>query len=156
MSIMTTPEIQRFMKFVDETPDGCWEWNGYRSSDGYGQFTLFGKAWRAHRASHVLFTGEIPDGYFVLHSCDNPPCVNPAHLRAGTAKENAQDMVARGRAGRHMRQKCPKGHVYDKMRGKSRACGTCDREAVRRAQGTTEFKAWKKEYDRNRYLAGKA
>ena len=147
---MTTAE-KRFMNFVDATPSGCWEWTGYRSHDGYGQFTLFGKGWRAHRASHVLFIGEIPDGYFVLHSCDNPPCVNPAHLRAGTPKENVQDMVERGRAGKHMRQKCPKGHVYDKMRGNSRACYVCDREALRKNQGTPEFKAWKQNYDAERW-----
>ena len=147
---MTTAE-KRFMNFVDATPSGCWEWSGYRSPDGYGAFQMFGKSWRAHRASHVLFIGEIPEGYFILHSCDNPPCVNPAHLRAGTAKENTQDMVEKGRAGKHIHQKCPKGHVYDKMRGNSRACYVCDREALRKNQGTPEFKAWKQNYDAERY-----
>lgn len=53
----------------------------------------------AHRLSHELHTGPIPDGLHVLHSCDNPPCVNPGHLRVGTRSENLSESVARGRAG---------------------------------------------------------
>ena len=51
----------------------------------------------AHRVSYQLNVGAIPDGLYVLHSCDNPGCVNPAHLRAGSAKENTHDAISRGR-----------------------------------------------------------
>lgn len=74
--------------------DGCWEWQGAVGSHGYGNFYDGTKYWTAHRYSHFMNKGDI--GLFVLHSCDNKRCVNPAHLRSGTAKENTADMVKRG------------------------------------------------------------
>ncbi len=74
-------------------PNGCWVWTGARSH-GYGTLGARGKA---HRHSYELANGPIPAGLDILHSCDNPPCVNPAHLRAGTAKDNARDAKERGR-----------------------------------------------------------
>lgn len=86
-------------------PDGCWEWLGARLPKGYG--FIQGTRWRgedipyrplrAHRVAYELAVGLIPDGMYVLHRCDNPPCCNPAHLFVGTAKDNARDMVAKGR-----------------------------------------------------------
>lgn len=73
---------------------GCWLWTGAKTDGGYG---TMGRKWLAHRLSHYLFKGPIPKGLHVLHSCDTPACVNPAHLRAGTRKENMADCVARGR-----------------------------------------------------------
>jgi hypothetical protein len=75
---------------------GCWLWIGYRQN-GYGHITLDGRPRGAHVWSHELFKGPVPRGLFVLHSCDTPACVNPAHLRAGTAKENVHDCISRGR-----------------------------------------------------------
>ncbi len=66
---------------------------------GYGQFYWpGGKAVGAHRYSWILHNGrEIPPGMQVMHSCDNPPCVNPAHLRVGTCADNMQDKATKGR-----------------------------------------------------------
>lgn|SRR3990167_1173676 len=75
--------------------DGCWEWIGTRISSGYGQLSVCGRNVYAHRISYEIHFGSIPDGMFVLHSCDNPPCVNPGHLRAGNRHDNAMDAVER-------------------------------------------------------------
>ena len=67
---------------------------------GYGMLTVKKVQWRAHRYAYQFFVGEIPAGLLVLHRCDNPACVNPAHLFLGTHKENMQDCIAKGRFGR--------------------------------------------------------
>lgn len=80
--------------------DGCWEWNGPRNKSGYGFFAIEGNSIRAHRYSYERSNGQIPEGLLVCHHCDNPPCVNPDHLFLGTHQDNANDMVAKGRASR--------------------------------------------------------
>lgn len=79
---------------------GCWVWTAFRNRDGYG---AIGKGGRnsgyhlAHRASWMIHRGRIPKGLLVLHSCDNPACVNPAHLHLGTASQNSLEMAQRNR-----------------------------------------------------------
>jgi len=96
---------QRFMDKVYMEPNsGCWLWTAYLSKSGYGQFHLNDICERAHRASYMMFVGEIPkdDNYvcrtmLVLHKCDVPSCVNPDHLYLGTSQDNSSDMITKGR-----------------------------------------------------------
>lgn len=85
---------------IDVDEDGCWIWKGAKTDKGYGKvFGLFHgryQTYRAHRISWQLFHGQIPDDKpHILHSCHNPSCVNPMHLRPGTNAENVQDRVNR-------------------------------------------------------------
>ncbi|RAV17505.1 hypothetical protein DQP57_00325 [Mycobacterium colombiense] len=83
-------------KYVRGEPDECWEWRGYRDRQGYGRMRLLGEQVAA-RISYRLYRGDIPTGLVILHLCDNPPCVNPGHLRVGTIGGNNKDRAAKGR-----------------------------------------------------------
>ena len=80
------------------TEAGCWEWVGSRTPKGYGKVHFKGRTKRAHRISYELAHGPIPNGLTVCHTCDNPPCINPAHLFLGTNADNRRDMMAKGRS----------------------------------------------------------
>ena len=91
---------ERFWRKVAQSKVGCWEWNGSKLKSGYGHIRSGGKGTRtylAHRYSYELHHGPIDPRHFVIHSCDNPSCVNPAHLRQGTPLDNMLDMIAKGR-----------------------------------------------------------
>lgn len=91
---LTQAEFERFLSNVSK-PDlieQCWEWEGTRTTDNYGQFSLRGRVLRAHRVSYTLFNGTIEPGMLVRHRCDNPLCVNPKHLVLGTNADNMQDL----------------------------------------------------------------
>lgn len=88
--------LSRFETKFSVTP-GCWPWHGSMQSTGYGAFHVKGKYVAAHRFAYAAYVGPIADGLLVLHSCDNPICVNPDHLRLGTDSDNTADKVARNR-----------------------------------------------------------
>ena len=88
----------RFFSKVEKTK-GCWNWTGSVLTTGlpYGQFRDGKRMWKAHRWSYTYHFGAIPNGKHVMHSCDNPRCVNPLHLSIGTALDNTRDMIRKGR-----------------------------------------------------------
>lgn len=77
--------------------DDCWIWQRSKDKDGYGYIKKDKKTHKAHRISYEIHNGPVPEDKWVLHTCDNPSCVNPEHLWLGTAQENNDDMVAKGR-----------------------------------------------------------
>lgn len=97
-------ETKRFLEKVRKVESGCHEWQSATNWKGYGKMFFRGRnSFPAHRASYLLFTGEIPDGQWVLHKCDNKLCVNPEHLFLGDALANIRDMDQKRRRG----TKCP-------------------------------------------------
>ena len=131
--------FDRFMERVKKT-DSCWIWNGYRCH-GYGEFYLGIKkpvSIKAHRASYLLFVGDIKRKV-VMHKCDNPSCVNPAHLKTGYAKDNVLDCVNKGRHNNQnsIKKYCKNGHRLSGINVKIestgfRRCQTCRKEYQRR------------------------
>lgn len=86
-----------FLNRVEKT-ETCWLWKGTKNGYGYGIFLMQGeRPVRAHRYSYEFFKGKIPTGKIIMHTCDNPPCVNPDHLRVGTKEENNKDTAIKRR-----------------------------------------------------------
>lgn len=110
---------------------GCWTWTAKTEPKGYGRW----RSTLAHRESWRRANGDIPDGLWILHHCDNPPCVNPAHLYLGTVVENVRDMIDRGRKYvQPLKTHCSQGHELSGEnlrflgRKRVRCCRTCDNE----------------------------
>lgn len=96
-----TPEQRYWSKIEQGAPDDCWPWKGTRGKQGYGSIYWDGKCGqKAHRVGWELAFGPIPEGLGVLHTCDNPPCQNPAHFFLGTRADNNADKVKKGRGAR--------------------------------------------------------
>lgn len=93
----TDAEREAFKSRTNTTPSGCVEWQGKTNGQGYGRFCFGRRVELAHRAAWRLFCGPIPPGKCLLHSCDNPKCVNTAHLSLGDRGDNARDMASKGR-----------------------------------------------------------
>ncbi len=92
----------RFWSKVDIRGDNdCWNWLAGKTKKGYGLFKAYKKTWQAHRFSYFLSRNITNTELYVLHSCDNPACVNPNHLRLGTHIDNMND--------RMIRERTPKG-----------------------------------------------
>lgn len=93
---MTGTVKERFEAKVAKGP-GCWEWQAYKDKYGYGRLYIDGRKRFAHRVSYQLYVGPITEGMDCLHHCDNPGCVNPAHLFLGTQVDNNRDRDNKGR-----------------------------------------------------------
>lgn len=108
---MSLQDVARFYGRVGIRFYGCWEWLG-TPSQLYGSFRVRGQQRKAHRISYELAYGRIPDGMVVMHLCDNPRCVRPEHLCAGTQRDNVLDMDAKKRRRNLNSQKilCHRGH----------------------------------------------
>lgn len=93
-----SPDEARFLQKCERSKQGCWIWLGYKMPSGYGTFRHEGrKAMATHAALEFDGRARPSPEHFALHSCDNPSCVNPDHLRWGLQQENVDDMCQRGR-----------------------------------------------------------
>ena len=102
---MRKDPVSRFFSYVNKT-GSCWLWTGCRRAYRYGSFHLADKLISAHRYSWLIHRGEIPHKLHVLHTCDNPICVNPEHLWVGTHQDNMKDKSNKGRTWRRPRFYC--------------------------------------------------
>jgi HNH endonuclease len=111
------PVASRFWNKADTSHvDGCWNWVGSKRN-GYGVIRKYRLYYYAHRVAWELTNGAIPSGLFVCHHCDNPPCVNPAHLFLGTHADNMRDKTDKGRIPRYTRERYQRmGYVGGKHR----------------------------------------
>ena len=119
--------------------DSCWQWSGYTTKAGYGRIRINDKMEYAHRVSYQLFINELEDGLEVLHTCNNPSCINPYHLRQGTHKENMEQMANENRHPFKNKTHCKQGHEYtEENTGKrtgGRYCKTCNRLSNAKSRG---------------------
>lgn len=123
---MNQEQTDRFWSYVNKsgptveyvgTP--CWVWTKTKDKNGYGRFSLESNRYeRAHRLSFKMAFGDFVDGLMILHKCDNPSCVRPDHLFAGTAKDNAIDAAAKGRVATGDRNGSRK-HIERRPRGEA-------------------------------------
>ena len=124
--------MTRFWAKVNKT-DYCWLWTACKDKDGYGSFWYKGDMRPAHRIVYEFTYGGVSQGKLICHHCDNPSCVNPTHLFLGSHKDNAQDMLYKGRNSNQNKNKthCIHGHElagYNLMtvnRGTGRRCRIC-------------------------------
>lgn len=122
---LTSAEWARFQSKTQPSGE-CLVWTGYKDRDGYGSFLLRLKHRKAHRIAYYHAFGPIPKGCVVHHTCKTRGCVNAAHLRLATARDNAlresNNLGALNAAKVH----CPKGHPYDRKYGGTRYCSICE------------------------------
>ena len=113
--------------FYEGSGDSCWEWKGPKNkSQGYGVLFLNQNkengrrmVMSAHRYAYIKYFGEIPEEKCVMHSCDNPCCTNPAHLKIGTWADNNADRSAKGRSGSRVYTQEQKSQYHERFHGQN-------------------------------------
>lgn len=122
---MNAQEEARFISKIAsmDDPVSCWEWTSAQDPDGYGRFWFRGHLARAHRLSAEYWGLMNIRGLQVCHSCDNPRCVNPAHLFPGTALDNAMDSNNKGRISKPFKPVSTPQGDYHSMTAAARALG---------------------------------
>ena len=111
---------QKFLHWVTYEPNsGCWLWTGRANSSGYGVIPAGNQRLLAHRQAYLLYRGTIPDGLLVLHSCDQPACCCPDHLRVGTNLDNMRDKVERHRCQASVPKSQGENHYASRLTNKA-------------------------------------
>lgn len=151
----TTSNEERLLSSVlCDVETQCWNWQKFLHG-GYGQMYISGKTERAHRVSYRLFIGSIPDGHQVHHTCQNPRCCNPEHLKPVTAPEHKQEHEPRP-----PKMRCKRGHplwgknmtIIKTKTGHQRLCLTCQAErfAKHRNKDIEAYRAYQRAYQQAR------
>jgi hypothetical protein len=161
LPFLTAAVVERYWRRISMFgPDECWPWTGQTNNRGYGRLDIWteGRHIRllAHRVAVTLSAGSEIGEAVLMHSCDNPPCCNPAHLSRATQADNMQDALRKGRSNlaglalgramskhgfkhRNPRTHCKRGHEFTpantKLVGGGRACRTCNQ-----ANGRTAYR----------------
>lgn len=131
MERYTQQELERFNGKTKQ--DGrCKLWLGPLDKDGYGTFFFRKRGRRAHRVAYFFGVGNIPDGLVIDHLCKNRHCVEVAHLRAITRRENSLDNTNSIAAMNARKTHCQHGHPFDRKYGGQRYCSTCDKAKAKR------------------------
>lgn len=128
----TQAEITRFNSKWITAKNGCHIWQAAKDNDGYGQFWLHRRQWKAHQVALLLAGRPIPEGFVANHTCRNKSCVNPQHLEAITVSESWRKDSCGVTYVNSQKTHCPQGHPYDRKHGRGRYCSICAKAKKKR------------------------